>query len=570
MRYILPIIRATLKTFIRNKTSILLLVVAPLLLITVIFTSFNPDGLQKIPIGVIDNSHSLSVIEVQDTYFSYLQMNEFANLPDCLEQLELHNIYLCLDVNESETIFLNMHYDNTREPVIWEVLERIKGTVQVMQRAQTKESIIGLLDSFSTITHRIDAYRDEIKRIQGELQTYRTGIEQSRGQLSSAQTDLSNQLTSMESDLFALEARKREIDRTKNRFMSDAYNAIDRLNRIAADNLENPQVIYSQTFEVRSSISNFERQYDSDSRQIDQSIATYRAGISQGRQFAREIDDGISQLETIRRSMYEYDVRLSQINQDIADIQTDLDIIQDANVEFIISPLVLSAEPVYIPDVDLSYLDDYTEEERIEELERGFNLISLQTIFPTVLFLIAVFLSLLIGSFVCLSNINSPAHTRIKLIKRIILADFIATYTSALIIVLIPLLLVLATGQYLFRLDIFVNIYPILFIIIATASIFILIGMILAYLIKKESITLLLATFLLVLFIFLSGIILPLERMSNFAYLLSLNFPIYLGLSSFNQLVFYGTQVSHYYIETILMWQAILIAITIFIKYIRK
>ncbi|MFT4343632.1 MAG: hypothetical protein ACMXYE_02685, partial [Candidatus Woesearchaeota archaeon] len=387
MRYILPIIRATLKTFIRNKTSILLLVVAPLLLITVIFTSFNPDGLQKIPIGVIDNSHSLSVIEVQDTYFSYLQMNEFANLPDCLEQLELHNIYLCLDVNESETIFLNMHYDNTREPVIWEVLERIKGTVQVMQRAQTKESIIGLLDSFSTITHRIDAYRDEIKRIQGELQTYRTGIEQSRGQLSSAQTDLSNQLTSMESDLFALEARKREIDRTKNRFMSDAYNAIDRLNRIAADNLENPQVIYSQTFEVRSSISNFERQYDSDSRQIDQSIATYRAGISQGRQFAREIDDGISQLETIRRSMYEYDVRLSQINQDIADIQTDLDIIQDANVEFIISPLVLSAEPVYIPDVDLSYLDDYTEEERIEELERGFNLISLQTIFPTVLFL---------------------------------------------------------------------------------------------------------------------------------------------------------------------------------------
>ena len=129
----IPLIQATLKGFIRNWKAIFLLVVFPLMLISIVFMSFSPDGLQKIPIGVIWNDVPVDFEEFQDTVSSFLIITKFYNLDDCISELKAYKQYTCIEVEQSNSIVLNVHFDNTREPVIWEIIERIKTSVDLLR-----------------------------------------------------------------------------------------------------------------------------------------------------------------------------------------------------------------------------------------------------------------------------------------------------------------------------------------------------------------------------------------------------------------------------------------------------
>jgi hypothetical protein len=179
---------------------------------------------------------------------------------------------------------------------------------------------------------------------------------------------------------------------------------------------------------------------------------------------------------------------------------------------------------------------------------------------------------LLISSFLSLAEINSTAHERIMLIRGIFWHEFFAIYLSSLIIISIPILCVLALGQYLFLIDILNNIGVVILLLFLLASIFILLGTALAYLIKKESITLLLCAFILVFLIFFSGFILPIERMSPISGAVASNMPGKITLSAFNEAVFYSQPLGALAsaIHALLLWLAIMILITLTVKKVKN
>ena len=97
-------------------------------------------------------------------------------------------------------------------------------------------------------------------------------------------------------------------------------------------------------------------------------------------------------------------------------------------------------------------------------------------------------------------------------------------------------------------------------------------GISIAYLVKKESITLLITTFILVFLLFISGFLLPIERMSAIPAAIAKFFPGKLALNAFNMVVFYdqGLSVVVSTISLLCVWFFFLVITAVVIKKVRK
>lgn len=565
---LIPLINATLKSFVRNKTSILLLIVAPLVLISAIFLSFNLDGLRKIPVGVIDEAPSLNLMDYKNTYLSYLDLELFQQTNHCLEQLRAYRKYVCIHLVEKDKVILNIYYDNTKEPVIWEILERIKATVETLQKEQAKQTMITLIDEFADTNNKIKIYQQELGKIQNELKEYVSEINTAQNQLQESRTYLSSSLNQMDRDIIEIKTTKNKLLTTKNQLVHDTHITINQIQHILT-NLTGPEYANTVVSGLRNQINSYNTEANNIDRDINIKINNYERTSADGKKYVNEINQGIIKLVTTRANLQNHDLKVRQTNKELDSINQDLNKLISADLDLVLTPVVMQTQPAYIPEIKRTPTQD-TQEEQIQQAIKGLNMISLQTIFPTVLFLILLFLSLLISSFVCLNEINSPAHIRRKTIKKIFFSELFSTFISSLIIIVIPIILILAAGHYLFNLNILTQIFPVITIMTLTISVYIFIGMTLAYLIRKESITLLLTTFILVLFIFLSGVILPLERMSTVSNTLAQNFPTYLSVSAFNKIVFHGQYINLDYLIKIGTWIILLMIITMIIKKIKE
>jgi hypothetical protein len=540
----IPLTIAILKEFIRNWKSIILLIIFPLALISTVFLSFNPDGIQKIPVGVVGVSDGFNIDNYEDTYFSYLSIKKYYDLGTCLYDLKVYKQYACLDVIQNNTLFLTVYYDNTREPVIWEIIERIKSTIDLLQKERSKQMASDFLSKFSSNMKKAESFKVQLIDINSRVANYIQQTDYSINNLATAKSELSQTIYSMDSDISNLKYAKDDLKIRKNNFHSNAISYLNNLDSYSysfsnlSTNSEIANSLRNQATYLRNEIERYDQLSDSNLNQVENKIFEYEQKSNKGKQYVSDIDAGILQLTGVRNDLQNYQSAIKSTENELTTIQNEFKDLEGLDPDALVNPIIINNNPTYIPKVASQY---YTNGSfSAQKIIKGVNLISLQTIFPTMLLLITLFLSLLISGFICLSEINGPAQKRRILIPGIFFPEIIAVYISSMIIMIIPLICVLILGNYLFAIPIFDHLPEVSIIILLLSSIFILMGSSLAYLIKNESITLLITTFLLVFFIFLSGFILPIERMSNWANIIASSFPAKLSLSAFNKVVFYN------------------------------
>ncbi len=566
MSKIIPLIIANLKGFIRDWKAIILLIVFPLVLITLIFVSFNPEGIQRIPIGFIDQTGEISNSQYMSTFSTYLKLREFNSVEDCIANLKNYNSYVCVNVIVKQAIILDVYYDNTREPVIWEVISKIKATVDYMQKIESKRLASDFLNKFGTTIDKTENFKVNLIDVHGNLDDYIKKTDESIIELRTAKSDLSATLDEMDRDIASVKLNQAQIRNEKSNFYSQSNYYLN--------HIDNQLTSGNDVILLRNEINSYNNRADNKLYEMDRKIERYEQSSERGRDYVHKMDKNIEELKQVKEDLYEYKGKLKRLDNEIGYILDDFTGVRNIDPETLVNPIVVKNIPVYIPDFQSDEPINHLtyEEEEIKRAVKGFNLLNLQTIFPKILLLIVLFLSLLISNFICLKNINSAANKRIKLIRRIFFPEIISIYLSSLIIMITPLICVALLGNFLFQLPFLNNLGILIILLFLLTSVFILMGMSLAYLIKKESMTLLVTTFLLVFFIFFSGFLLPIERMSVFASFFARFFPSKVALSIFNKTVFYNISAQLLLTEiTILVnWLICLFFVVVFIKKIRR
>ncbi len=572
----IPLITASIKGFMRNWKSVMLLLVLPLVLISLVFYSFNPEGMQRVPVGIAGDIPS----EIRDNYdviFPTLTIIEFSNLDDCLIRIKHSQIYACMQVIKSDATIVNVHYDNTREPIIWSVIAQIKATVDTLQKAQFKLFATDFVEKMKSTIQRVDTFSTSLSDANYQVDGYITETDNSVTKLRTAKNDLTNTLDQMDRDISDAKTKKVNLKRAKDDYYSDSINALNKIQGYVdkvplGKNYENLQYlnpVYTEITDARNEVYYYNSEAEQEFTSFDNTMRNYEQSSRKGREYTYEIDNSITKITGVKNDLVTYKGKIKNAENEIQDIKGEFGVVANLNPELLANPIVMYSNPSYIPD---SGNRNGAGGMTLQDAAKGINKINLQTIYPTILLLITLFLSLLISSFICLNEINAPANQRLKLVKGIFPHEIISTYLSSVIIVVLPVTCVLLVGQYLFKIKIFANIVPIVFIMIIYSSIFILAGMLIAYLIKKESITLLISTFVLIFMTLFSGILLPLERMRIVAGDLSGVLPMKLAQTAFNKIVFYERSLSSSanYMFWLFMWVFWLLLAVVLVKMTRK
>jgi ABC-type multidrug transport system permease subunit len=572
-----PLVKANIKGLLRNWKSLLILVVLPLVLILIIFASFNPEGLRKIDIGYsFADGQTLDETQFNNAMGGFAKLHRFDELDDCLKSLRSYKEYVCVHIHGSGPYVLDVHYDNTREPVIWEIVQRLEQSVRSVQKQESKDIADDFLVRFRNAMTRLDAYDRQLVTIHSDIDTYIYEVDGSITKLQGARRDLITTLDGMDRDIAEAKSSSSSARSNTAHYTSQAdqqLSLIDYNLQYIAATAETQAYLSSARSSIgnaRSQVSAVRTGVESDLDRIDGRISSYQAASARGRGYVFEIDNSVNTLRGTKTDLQSYKVRVASTRNELSGIKQEFRELEGLDAETLVNPVVVVTTPTYIPQVSEELQEEFAQD--VQAAAKGVSLISLQTIFPTVLILITLFLSLLIGSFVALGEINSAAHQRIRLVDHTFFPEFFASFISSLIIVFVPIFTVLLIGDGVFHLGVFEHIFTVTATITLVMAIFVLLGFLLAYIIRKESMALMTSTFILVLFIFLSGFLLPVERMSPISYIFATMSPGSLAVDMFKQSVFYDSGFDGITLQfMMLIGQFILLmAITLVAKYWRE
>ena len=385
-------------------------------------------------------------------------------------------------------------------------------------------------------------YDAELVRTDTTLSKVITQLESRSRELVSERQSLDTTMSNLAQDISdgrrELSSARQDIISARDRTLSATYQAQNAVALIPSTNETSyvRSLAISEVQKVQQEASSLSSNALNSISRAESRLIEYEDARYRGEQTSIRLASLTTELNVAITNLRAYRTTIQNTRTELAAIRADLGSLNSVDATTLVEPVKLEQEPTYIPIVSL--------EEIPEELQSGdgVSFILLQTMFPSMLVLVLLFLSLLIGAFVCLQQINSTAYVRIRLAKSTFLLDTIAIFFSAVTIVTLPALVVMALGAIIFKLPILAS-FSTLFVLVALfISTFVLTGMLLAYLFKSESISLMVSTFVLVFIVFLTGILLPIERMHPIVSTISHLSSSTIFLETFKQVVFYGAQ----------------------------
>lgn len=536
----IELIKTQLKGFVRNYRTVILLLGVPLLLIVLIISSFSTQGVTGIPFGVVEQD-VYNLGQYEDSYLSFLDVQYFPTTEVCLRAVDFYWVYGCIEITQdSGPVQVTVHYDNTREPIIWEVLQRIETTIEALQKQESERAIQGLLNETASTSSSVEFFAQGIGETRDSLSAYRQELLVVEQEVSRTRSELSQQLSSSEREIADVEQRVRDYDMKRANTYSLSRSLVFDARRLLT---ELPPGEVRDDFD--DLISDFEDGVEQendqaldDIREAQEAISRFEQVSAQGRGYVSELGETRQKIFAARQQLLNQQSELLDYQREISSLRDRLDGVGSMDADAFLNTIVLSSTPTFIPDFS-NLREDPASEVTAQEVNQARSLMSLQTLYPTILMLLLLFLSLLISSFLCLQEINNQASKRIRLIPYTFHAELISTYVASLFITIIPIVFVLIAGDVLFMLDIFSNLLTIVTILLLLASCYIFVGMALAYMFRSESITLLLSTLLLIFVMFFSGFLFPTERMNDAFSLIANVLPPKIGFEAFSQVVFY-------------------------------
>lgn len=557
-----PLIAATLKSFLRSRRTLVILFLLPLLLISSIFVSFNPDGLRPVPAGVVLES-GLAFSEAEEL-FDMLVLTEHDGKEQCIDRVREHDSYLCIYVYGSEPVTVEISYDNTREPVVWEVINLLEYRVQYIQRqrsAQAAESLFASIGSFDaylgSVAQSTELGQNQLARYEADVSDMRVDLRVSRVELSASLDTLESDIASSREDLEAARLERERMIDDMNAYLDDTYAYIE----AAEDAYPNGSLELTQ---LRYRLDNLRDEVDAYERESEAEFDAYERTLDLSEQRAREGREAVSDM---RASESE----LSAVEADIRSGRADLSELRTTTLEYeravadtletgsqpIVDSVRLVSYPVYIP-----YAIESGD-------EAGFDLLSYQTLFPSLLMLVAVFFGLLLSSFMTITYVTTPAYVRLRLVQGAWFSDFVAMFVSSVLIASVSVGLVFSLGFFLFKIPID-GIASFAIILFGILSVLTLMGMAIVHLVWSESMSIIVSMFAIVSLLFSSGFILPIERMSSWAAALSAVNPVTIGLEAFDRMIFYARPPALGDVIVIGTWVLSLAFIVLIVRLVRE
>ena len=429
---LIEIIKKNFRLLTRSKSSALIVLLGPLLLILLISMAFNTTSLYDIKIGTYSGAYS----ELSNDIVEKLNQDEFNvvminSQDECINSIKSNDLHVCavfpdnLGVNSDESI--QFYVDQSRMNLVYIIINSISTKVSVTSTELSTALTNTLLNSINTADTKIGEMSGIVKQLSVDLEEVKENV----GDVQTVLSDISNgtNVTSLndQADLLNL--------------TGDAGVLVNSYRSLVNS-------ILSETEDSNSSLN----------------------------------DAGLKLEAQIKN--------VKDVKNDLSKISNTFNSIEVKEVSKIVSPISTEIKPISSESTHF----DYT--------------------FPALLVIVLLFSGLLVSSTMILEEKESKAFFRNFITPTPNFMFVIGNYLSNLLVVLSQVIVIFIV-LYLFSKamisqDMITNL---IIIIVLTASVFILLGMLIGYLFKSGETANLAVISLACILLFFSNTILPLETL---------------------------------------------------------
>jgi len=497
MKKILSILKKDILVLLMSKWWVLVVVIGPLLVIFLSGIAFDNFNEYRLNIGIYSPTYN----EITNSFISKLNSDQFRTVKaqsetECIDFIKLGVVHTCI-IFPADLTFgasnknLKIFIDYSKLNLAWVVRDRLFSKVEERSTEITKQLTDNLLSKLLIVK----------KEITNDIP------------LIVLLSDSENNVTRKTADALLV-----------------VGNTTYRLNMSQVDRVESMANLTISTYWKLLNQSRDNLQYAN--------MIVLKSDYSDERanQFYSEINKrraALSQLNSYIDWLYSSDYTYS-INNTIGDLRLStttsnnvISVSEDTLKEVyglsdfnnkIIKRLKFSFDNA---DKELKKVDEFSADDIAAPVSADIEPISayntnLNYVFPTLMAMSIMLAAMLLSTIIVVMELNSPAYFRnvISPVKDKVF--FFASYLTNLIIIFIEIALMIIMSMFFFFSQVAGNIINTLSVCFLIATFFIILGMGIGYLFRREQISILAATFTSSIFLFLSNMLVPIENMPVF------------------------------------------------------
>lgn len=488
MRALWLLTKKNIKLLLRSKSSALIVIFAPLILILILGFSYNTTNNYALKIGVYSTAFSDDV----NSFITLLQEKDFeivkydTNIENCVRDMKSGLIHTCISLPESFQIEDNsakeavFYTDPSRVNLVWV----IENTVKEKFGSKSQEISAGLaqdlIDNINEAKTKVDQEKSSVSSIKENTAAISATIASGQEALSSI--DLTVPATEYdETSLIAISA--------------DLNSSISSLKSVSQSLGTSNQT--SAKNAVESVGTKLSSALDLINSNTSNSVATLINNLKTDLSSSKQKMTSASNI--LGSSKLTFDQAVTQVNSQL----TSLDGV-NSNLNVISSQL--AGNKVTDSKIISSPLN--TRIETVSQEGTYFNYL-----FSVLLVLVIMFASLPLGTTLVMMEKNSPAFFR-NFFLPIRKSTFIAaTYFTNIIFIIIQIAIIMLISLFFLK-DAVSSLPAAALILFLAASVFTFLGMAVGYLFRSEETGMLASISLGSLILFLSGVIIPIESVS--------------------------------------------------------
>ena len=501
MKNIYHLIKKNLKLLIRAKSSALIVILAPLLLILLIGFSYNysETGLN---IGVQATSFTAEI----DSFILTLQQEDYKIIKyektdDCIEDIKLGLVHTCLSLPENFQI-----QDNSQKQITFYI-------------DQTKVNLVNLITQSLSTQFNLKS-RELSQELSGNILTKlaatKTQIDSDLGQITTAKTNsetAATQTTAINTELGALDLSVGNatyntslVDEFKTDTTDKIDDGLDTLaaarSTISSSNLNSSDksAILADLDSTKEQLEELSTNLESDTNQTDfKDISSLVSNLKTDvdlikgklQAVSSKVTSANNQLSSINSVLATSISSLDSVHTSLTGIQTNLADQKVTAAATVAAPLITNIEKISPEKTNLNYL------------------------FPSLMILVVMFISILLGTTLVMMEKHNPAYFRNFIVPVKKFTFVFSTYLTNVLLILVQIVIIFGISLA-FLPNTWGQLPLTALILFVVASVFTLLGMLVGYLFTSEDTGTLASISLGALFLLVSGVILPLESMPSY------------------------------------------------------
>lgn len=449
-----------IKLLIRSKSSSLVVIFGPLLVIFLVGMAFNTSSLYDLKIATYSEAYS----ELSDSIIAFLQDEQYSTiktetLDDCMDGVRLGKFHACAVFSTNMAIggeaSIKINVDESR----MNLAHMIELTIQKKVSAETTRISEGLTGNIVTTMFNTRDVLVEKKSI--------------ISQLSTKTSDSILKVSGIKDDLEKLDLayNKSDINYTNVRVNFDKVKAEinESASCLAVLPLDDPVIE-----DVEKAINYLKKGVESLVSKFDSVLGTKDSSITDLGSLKDTLQAGTDDLNVLRTTLNA--------------LVTGIEGVEVTDVEKIVSPVTTSVESVAAKKTHLGYQ------------------------FPTFLILIVMFSSLLFSATVIIREKLSKAFFRNFIMPTSDFLFMLGGYLTNMLIIAVQLTILFVVAAY-FLPEIQGVIWPMIVVLLLVSTVFVLMGMFIGFVFKSEETANLGAISIGTLMLFFSNAILPIETL---------------------------------------------------------